>query len=483
MRFTTLSLTLASALWSTTALAAATPEGAADLTEVFQTYLGTDAGVVTVTPNDDDYTVKPDVAPLLKKIPGAGPDATATPFEFSLTDNEDGTWEVAYDQTVALDIKVPGVIEISAYAANMKGTGTFDAGLKAYTESTGEITDMSLTQKITDPDGTAADVAYHIDSGTMVTTGKAAEKGVDSTVTYGFSGISEVFTLPGMGDGAPATEISLTADSYFANGTIDGLQSEAVYKLIGFFVANPTEAAVTANQAGLKGIIGEGMPLFAHMLSAGTVTNITATTPMGPVTVAEAGIEVEANGLVAEGMLREAFAIKGLGLPDGLVPPATATLVPSDVTLDFQLSCFDLEAPVKLLLDTVDFTTGPADATGFEEQMLAALLPEGTVDITLAPGETNAAGYRLTYQGAMTVGPALPMPVGTARIGLTGMDKINAAITASPPEMGMQDMTPMLGMAQMLAQQGVDGELTWEIEATDAGGLLVNGQNMMGAGQ
>ena len=122
----------------------------------------------------------------------------------------------------------------------------------------------------------------------------------------------------------------------------------------------------------------------------------------------------------------------------------------------------------------------PAD---FGDQMLAAIMPEGSLDITIAPGETVAAAYRLTYEGSLAVGPAMPMPVGKARIGLTGMDKIYEAILASPPEMGLQEMGTMLGMAQMMAQPGVDGELIWEIEATETGGLLINGQDMMGGGQ
>ena len=57
------------------------------------------------------------------------------------------------------------------------------------------------------------------------------------------------------------------------------------------------------------------------------------------------------------------------------------------------------------------------------------------------------------------------------------------ALAQSPPEMGLQEMGMMLGMAQMMSQPGVDGELIWEIEATEAGGLLINGQDMMGGGQ
>lgn len=132
------------------------------------------------------------------------------------------------------------------------------------------------------------------------------------------------------------------------------------------------------------------------------------------------------------------------------------------------------------LLDLPAGGTPPAD---FDARMMAALLPEGVVDLTLAPGETNAPAYRLTYEGTMTAGPAVPMPTGKARIGLTGIDAIGEALKSSPPEMGMAEMAPMLEMAKAMAQPGVDGELIWEIETTNAGGLLINGQDMMGGGQ
>jgi hypothetical protein len=158
-------------------------------------------------------------------------------------------------------------------------------------------------------------------------------------------------------------------------------------------------------------------------------------------------------------------------------------MIPTDMTLDVAASRFDPAAGAALALGLLDL---PADATAgpeFGMQLLSAILPEGSLDITIAPGETNAPGYRLTYEASMAVGPAMPMPVGKARIGLTGMDKINEALLASPPEMGLQEMGMMLGMAQMMSQPGVDGELIWEIEATEAGGLLINGQDMMGGGQ
>ena len=64
-----ISLTCAMALWSSTALAEATDEGAAALLATLQTYLGTTEGVVAVAVDGDDYMVTLDVAPLIAKIP------------------------------------------------------------------------------------------------------------------------------------------------------------------------------------------------------------------------------------------------------------------------------------------------------------------------------------------------------------------------------------------------------------------------------
>jgi len=189
------------------------------------------------------------------------------------------------------------------------------------------------------------------------------------------------------------------------------------------------------------------------------------------------------NGAVADGKFREAFNLKGLTLPEGVLPPFAAPLVPSDLSLDVTASRFDLAAAAGLGLGLLDLPAGGTPPADFDAQMMAAILPEGVVDITIAPGETNAPAYRLTYEGALSVGPATPMPVGKARLGLTGIDAIGEALKASPPEMGMAEMAPMLEMAKMMAQPGVDGELIWEIETTATGGLLINGQDMMGGGQ
>lgn len=115
-------------------------------------------------------------------------------------------------------------------------------------------------------------------------------------------------------------------------------------------------------------------------------------------------------------------------------------------------------------------------SAGKESELLAALLPVGTVDLTIAPAATNATAYILGYEGKMSFGPG-QIPQGKGKVTLTGMDKIQAALAAAPPEVGGQ-ANMGLGIAGALAKTGADGELVWEIESGANGAVLVNGKNL-----
>ena len=92
----------------TTAFAEATQDGAAHLTEVFQTYLGTTEGVVSVEVAGASYTLTLDAAPLAKMAADAGGTATLTPIVMTLTDNGDGTWAVLQDQALSMAVHCAG---------------------------------------------------------------------------------------------------------------------------------------------------------------------------------------------------------------------------------------------------------------------------------------------------------------------------------------------------------------------------------------
>lgn len=453
----------------------ATPEGAARLTEVFQTYLGKTPGVVTVTPSGAVYDLRLDAGPLLSSIPETDAKVTVSPILLQLTDNGDGTWSMTQDQAFDMKMQVPGEADATLSIASLKTTGIFDEKLAAFSTTTSEFTDLKMDQTVTAPDG-PSHVAYSVASGQVTTTGTAgASGGVDLTQTMSAKTLIETFNVPMEPGGAPV-EISLTAESYGVDGTMTGLRSQQILSTLAFFVAHPSDTEIKAAQEDLRGLLRSDLPLFDHLGGKGLVKTIAAQTPIGPVTLSSMGVEVEANGIVADGMVREALSLDGLVLPPGLVPEWAAALVPQKTALDVKVSGFDLANPVGQILAAFDLTKPEPVEQAFLDSLLPAFLPNGTVDITLAPGETVAPAFTLGYEGAMKAGPAQEIPSGKAKISLKGYDAIVAALSDAPPEVGQQ-MLPALTLIRGMAQQ-VGDTLVWDIDASTPGTMLVNGNDL-----
>lgn len=459
----------------------ATPEGAAKLVAVFQTYFGTTADVVTVLPQDDAYQLTLDFAPLLGLLPQDSGAAKITPMVMQLTDQGDGTWAVEQDQALALAVSVPGQMEMAITIGQMTSAGVFDESVAAFSESTTEFTDIALNQTVTDPNAGRTTVSYLIEAGSYQSKASAgAAGGIDSTAKFTASGISEVFSVPGYDATAAPIEIVLKAASYDGEATMSGLRADALYKLVAFFVAHPAAAAIAADQPALKTILTEGVPLFQTIRSTGQISAVEATTPLGVFGLEQVGIDMEMNGIVADGMLREALSFSGLRLPEGVVPEWAKSLIPHSFALDFKASRFDLATPVAMVLAALDLTAAEPIPAALNESLLAALLPDGVVDITLAPGSVISDIYDLRFEGVMSMGPG-GTPTGSGKVTATGIAAVQAVLAAAPQDIGGQ-MVPMLAMAQGLAKAGDDGALAWEIDASQPGTLLINGTDMMAMG-
>lgn len=479
LSLTAMPVTLALSLWSTTALAQATDEGAAELLAVFQTYLGTTEGVVAVVVEEDYYKVTVDPAPLLAKVPAEGLTANVSPLDLYVTDNGDGTWAYEMEQPVSFSYAVPNAMSTKTDYASVSFSGVFDEALGDSTEYHLEMSGMTQEQTQTDPSMGEMKIMAKQEKMVMDGTAAAGANGVDSSFTSTASGLTYDIAAPAS-EGMPPMAFTISVAEGSAQGGMTGYQPAALYGLLAWFVAHPDAALIEADKAGLKAQLEAALPIFQNLQMTGAYKSITVASPFGPFGLEEMGMTIDANGVVADGKFREAISLKGLTTPEGVIPPFAVPLVPSELSLDVAVSKFDLAAAATLALGMLDLPAGATPPAEFEGQMLSALLPQGTVDITLAPGATIAPAYTLTYEGAMTAGPMMPMPVGKAKLSLAGMPAINEALMASPPEMGMQDMAPMLGMAEALAVPGPNGELVWDIEMTAEGGLLVNGNNMMG---
>jgi hypothetical protein len=466
------------ALMSSTAMAGpATPEEAARLLAVLQTYLGAEPGVVTVVPAGDAYTVTLDFAPVIAKASPETFHGSITPYVLSITDNGDGTWSTQSDQAFSANFEASGTADISYSIGSWKSTGVFDEALGAFSQSRSEFSDIAMTQTMTLPDQPPSNSSSSAAGGVYESVSTAGvDGGIDSKITYAFTNYSQSMAVPGA-PGAPASDVVITAESYLGDGKMTALDPAAFYKLLAWFVAHPSPEAIKADQAGLKTLLTDGIPFFQNIVASGGMTNAKIATPVGEFTAASISADVEMNGLVKDGLVREAITLNGLTIPDGLAPEWSAGLVPSKLSLDFAVSGFDAASPAAALIAAFDLAKPDPIDPAMEGPLMAALIPNGTVDIKLAPGIISSDMYSVTYEGAMTAGPG-GIPVGKATITMTGMDAVMAALQAAPPEVGGQ-MAPMLGMAQGMAKPGSDGALVWDVDASVPGTLMVNGTDLM----
>lgn len=469
---------------SANALAAATPEGAARITAALQAYVGAEPGVVTVTPSGDTYDLRLDAGPLFAKIQEPGVQVTLTPLLMTLTDQGGGRWKVDQDQPLSFSFKVEGTVDMQVSLASLRGTGIFDESLGAFASTSSQISQLALLQAITES-GATTRVAYTIGAIKSESTASAGANGVDSRATYNFTDLKETISTPAAPDGSmPTLDLTVTSPSGVQDANVKGLRVKQVSELAAFLVANPSAEMIKANQAELKDKLRAAIPVWDTVDGTAVIDQLSVNSAIGRFGLSKADIYVSMNGVVDQGALREKFTLTGLQMPEGIVPAWASGLVPNDLTFDINVSGFNLAAPAKLLIDTMDLTQDPPSGPEFEQKMLSAFLPTLAVNVGLGPSELISAIYRLKAEGALTMGPG-SAPLGQATIAMKGLDDVMAALQAAPPEMGMQQVAPVGIVAKGMAKQGADGELTWKIEMTPAGAILVNGTDVtaMGGGQ
>lgn len=468
---------------SSPALSAATPEGAQRLTTLFQSYLGQDPGVVSVTPQGESYAARIDLGPLFAKVKDPAVSLSLSPLEWTLTEQGGGKWKVDQSQPLTFAFGVKGQGKTKGSIASVVSTGIFDEALGGFTTASAELKTIAADQTVTDEDPPTV-ISYAIDAMTMQTTMQGTPDSADATSSYGVSGMKQTIKVAAAADNStPAMDLVITAPSGKQDSTVKGLRLKAVSELLTWLVAHQDKEQVIADQATFKDRLRAALPLFTSLSGTSTLDDLTIASPVGEFAMKQFGIGAEMNGIVANGMLRETFTFKGLEVPATSMPPWAAGLVPKDFTIDASVADFDLAAPAAMILDKLDLSKPDPLPKDLDQPLLQALLPKGSVTVTLGPSQLLASLYDLKAQGSMTAGPTA-MPAGQAMITLKGLDETMTALQAGPPD--IQQMSPMLLLAKGLAKTEADGSLSWKIEATEAGAITINGNDvskMLGSGQ
>lgn len=451
--------------------APATPEGAAKMKAGIESYVSATPGLVTVTPNGEQYDVKIDLVPLAAKFSKSGATLTMTPQTYKVTDVGNGKWEVVQDEVFAFAFKAGKELDMRMTAGKARSTATYDEALGAFSSAKAEFADLAMEQTTATPDGATSTVSYKLKSMTYDATASGTSNALNIDYSSGLTGLEETILVP-MSAGAPPQSLKITAPAASQTGSMKGVRMSALKGMVGWFVEHAGDTDLAGKEAEVRKMLNDAMPLFDTLTGDMVVDKATVETPLGPFGADKVLLKMDVNGVVADGVFREALEMQGLSLPPGLVPPFATDLVPQKFAIDFKLSEFNLAEAAKVFINEFDFSS-KQQSPEFDAKMLAAIIPSGSVTIATEATQATSKVYDLAISGAMKAGPS-SQPTGKATIRLKGLDEVVKALQASPPEMGLQQ-----GVAGLLMAKGfgkADGDaLVWEVDAMQPGSVLVNG--------
>ncbi len=249
---------------ATPALAAASPEGAARIASALQTYLGSQSGVVTVTPQGETYTLKLDFNPLFAKANPADFSGSMSALEMTVTEQGGGKWKVDQDQAIEFSFKGGGVADIAGKLTNYKGTGVFDEALGYFESSSGTLTGLTYNQVMTMPGEGAQNVTYTIgaiDYSTTMSAGGADS--VNGTTHYNMTNLAETISMPANpAGGTPPIDLTINLASMTQDATVKGMKFKPLTNIVAFLVAHPSKELMIADQTAFKDHLRSAFPWF-----------------------------------------------------------------------------------------------------------------------------------------------------------------------------------------------------------------------------
>jgi hypothetical protein len=460
---------------------ATTADDAAKLQKSLQAYLGTAANAVKITPDGDGFKAVLDFASLFAMSNKTGAELTLPPFDFNLTPEGNGKWKIARQGPFKLASKLEGQFDITEDIESYNIDGEFDEALGALSTFSAEAKNITFNETLTDTKGTniRADGKFDLISvkGTAVVN-PAGGIDIKFSEPIGPAALNETI---GAKDEMPlALQFKIAGGNF--DGVMTGTKSLAILELLKFVVARPDQTALAKDQKDFKSLLTNLLPAFANTNGQGSLNKLEVQTPMGPASAEKVNFGLDLNGAVKDGKFAESFGVEGLALPPGLAPAWATSLLPKNTSFGFTVSGYDAEAVAMANIVALDLSKDPPLPKTLEDQMLALLLPKGTAEISFSKTGISNDTYFLNAEGSFAAGPAA-VPSGKAHVTAKGLDDVLKTIQASPPEAGLQEDAAVIIVAKGIGKAEPDGSLSWDVQATPDGKILVNGTDMSKLGK
>jgi hypothetical protein len=471
---------------SPSALAAnATLEEAKRLTELVKPVLEESAEFFSITAKGDHYEVKFDL-PAAAKKENPQPSIKVPPLILRLYDDGGGKWRAALSEPFEIageETKDGKKTKFGVKLGDFNVSGTFDQTLSTFSEAKAAMSDVSFSFTQSSAGQPDEGMSFLAKNATIdLNSGLSAPLAERSNARFyiGFNDISGTIDIP------PDETNPMGLKGAFALGQTDrtlelkGTRPSSLMKLVDWAKAHPDEKSQEEGRPELAKILKDNLPVFDSASFTSTLKGLTLDTPFGKAGLENFASDLTMNGIVADGEVRQVLSLSGLTLPDGLpkeiLPDVTLQLMPKSISMDVKVTDFNLAAPTAMLLDHLE-KSGDEPGPEMEQKLLAALLPNGEVTISLAPGSFISPALTVKYEGSMVAGPE-KLPFGQSIISATGLDQVIELLKVAPKELGLEQGIYGILAAKGFGKEEPAGTVTWKIETTPEGAVSINGVKM-----
>ncbi len=452
---------------------AASQDEANQIKASFEKYLTAEPGVVTVAVVGDAYDVTLDFNPFVAKIKQPNFAGSMAKLTYRISPQGAGKWQVDQNQPLEFSLKAGPAFDLSYKVASAKLSGIWDEAFSGFATTTMDYSNFDSVQTINDPTNKTKQVTKTKAAGFKgdQTSTLNAKGGVDFKGTYSSGAANSDSTFD---TASGPFQLAYTTDASTSEYSGTNLRQREILSLIAWFVARPSPEAIKKDQNELRTLVKSALPLFDNIAASVKAGKVDVSTTYGKGSLSGVDLVVNMNGLTKDGKIREAFNLKGITLPDGILPPWSKPVLPTDVSLDFAVSGFNAADPIGMIVDNMDLNAEPPLKSGLEMQLLAMALPKGTFQVALNPGSIKSSSYEISYDGTLNVSLGGP-PSGKGTLKMKGFDQTLQSLqqaAATDPSIN-QVIGPMMAAKGFSKQEG--DLLVWNLESTPQGGVLVNG--------
>ena len=453
----------------------ATPDVAKQLEQGYADYIGqtvVDKGVVTVTPEGDDYVVAWDLEKGIALL-GADPGVLkAARFSYRLTPAGDGGWRLAADAFPTIAIDAPTDAGLMSGTFELRGFGLHGAYDPAQAEFLLAKLGVDVAQakfKVVGSAQTAdTDFAETGISGETRAKSAADGAGVDVASVHSVASMTETIVgAPADGSGSTALTYSIGAGA--GEATLSGLRAKEIAESWKYLVAHGDEAPV-AHEFDDK--LRAALPLWKDLRVAGKLSDVALKAPFGQARLKSIGETIGLSGLTEPATGEFGVQVDGLTIDSPQAPTWAGKLTPASLSFDLKFVGGGFARAAQIALDDPSFASSGDLSPEAQDKIDAALLG-GDPKLTLAPGRLSTPTLDLAFEGeASAVAGALR---GRFIISADGLDKA-LALLRDIAGADSDAEAAILGLvyAKGLAKTGPDGRLVWTIEFAGAD-VTVNG--------